>query len=139
MSTGTIIDEIERVPSHLTRCLDMLERWEARVSNELDCVAAGSAPDAGLARQLAEITKTSTSVAKEMRAWVGKVREAVDSLSQEDKIRVSLNLIQGLSSGDRLKTYQHISQLESARQDGGLVLRVGAPTPRVMSSGPISE
>ena len=135
MSTGTIIDEIERVPTHLTKCLNMLERWEARVSNELDAVKEGHAPDASLARQLSEITKTSTSMAKEMRAWVGKVREAVESLSLEDKIRVSLQLIQGLSMGDRLNTYHHIRQLEEARPDGGVKLHVGATDPRMTTSG----
>jgi hypothetical protein len=131
MKTGTIIDEIERVPQHLTRCLGMLERWEARVSNELDSVDEGHAPDAGLARQLAEISKTSTSMGKEMRAWVGKVTEVVEKLSLEDKINVSLNLLQELSLGDRLKTYNHLRQLEMNRADGGCLLSVSARGPKV--------
>jgi hypothetical protein len=136
MSKKTIIEEIERVPGHLTKCLDMLERWESRVSNELDATPEGSAPDSGLARQLSEITKTSTSVAKEMRAWVGKVKEVVDSLSLDDKIKVSINLIQSLSLGDRLKAYNHIRQTELGRDDGGIILSVSQRAPRMMTSGP---
>lgn len=131
MKTGTIIDEIERVPAHLTKCLSMLERWEARASNTLDALKVGHAPDAGLARQLSEISKTSVSMGKEMRAWVGKVTEVVDSLSLEDKIQVSLNLLQELGLGDRLKVYNHLRQLELDRTDGGCLLSVSARTPKV--------
>ena len=106
----------------------MLERWERRVSNELDSVSAGSAPKAPLAKQLGQVTKESVTMAKEMRAWVGKVRDTVAQLSIQDKLRVSLSLIQGLGTGDRLKFYAHLAEVEKVRQDGGIDVRVQPPS-----------
>lgn len=122
--TKTVLDEIQRVPAHLTEVLDMLERWRARCSNELDMVKEGHAPPANLAKQLSDIAKTSKPTAMELRAWVGKVTEVQKAMSLEDKLKVSLNLIQKLSRGDRLKFYQHLIQTERSRVDGGVLMVV---------------
>ncbi len=124
MSDKTVIDEVQRVPAHLTALLAMLEKWEARVSNELDKVIEGRAPPPKLAKQLGDITKNSKPIAQELRAWVGKVKEVVDSMSLEDKLKVSLNLIQSLSVGDRLRFYHHLIATEKARKDGKVLLAV---------------
>ncbi len=139
MSTGTIIDDIERVPAHLTKCLSMLENWEERLNFNLTSLKEGKMPDASMAKQLNEITKTSMAMAKEMRAWVGKVTEAVESLSLEDRVRVALTMIQELSSGDRLNAYNHIRQLEASRPDGGLAVSAGARPPKMTHAGDSSE
>lgn len=123
-STDTVIDEVERVPIHLTKVLSMLERWEARVSNELDLVPEGSAPDSKLAKQLGEIAKNSKPIAQELRAWVDKVDKVVKNLSLEDKLKVSLGLIQQLSKGDRLRFYHTLMATEKKRSDDGILLAV---------------
>ena len=124
MSQKTVIDEVQRVPEHLTDVLDILERWRLRVSNELDLVPEGHAPPPALARQLSEISKNSKPIAQELRAWVGKVKETIDTMSLDDKLKVSMNLIQDLSKGDRYKFYAHLIATEKARKDGGIILAV---------------
>ena len=123
-STRTVIDEIQRVPAHLTSLLEMLVKWVSRLSNELDLVPEGASPPRDLAKQMGEIAKTSKPIAQELRAWVGKVTEVQKSLSLGDKLKVSLNLIQELSMGDRLRFYQLVNETERARSDGGIRLVV---------------
>lgn len=122
--TRTVIDEVERVPKHLTNLLTMLEEWQARLKNELDLVSPGKAPKPALAKQLSDISKTSKPIAQELRAWVDKVVAVNKGLSLGDKLKVSLKLIQSLSAGDRYKFYEAINEAERERTDGGIKLVV---------------
>ena len=124
MASQTIINEIERVPTHLTKCLDLLERWEERISTVLDSHVEGHVPKAPLAKQLSDISKVSVAMAKELRAWVGKVTEVVDKLTLPEQADISINFLQKLSVGDRVKAYQSLRERESER-DGGIKLWVG--------------
>ena len=123
-NTRTVIDEVQRVPTHLTNLLGTLEQWLARVNNELDLTPEGKAPDRDLAKQLGEIAKNSKPIAQELRAWVGKVTEVQKSLSLGDKLKVSLKLIQEMSMGDRIRFYHLITETERVRPDGGIRLVV---------------
>ena len=122
--TKTVIDEIERVPRHLTNILTLLEDWEARLKNELDAAPEGRAPKPGLAKQLSDMSKNSKPIAQELRAWVDKVIEVNKNLSLGDKLKVSAKLIQSLSAGDRYKFYGKLNEMERERGDGGIKLVV---------------
>ena len=121
---STVLDEFDRVPSHLTKLLVLLEHWEERCTNELDAWKPGSIPKAPLASQIDKLAKVSVSMAKELREWQKKRKAVISSLSMEDKLLVSMRLIQGLSVGDRLKFYGKVNEVERSRKDGGIKLAV---------------
>jgi isochorismate synthase EntC len=124
MNNRTVLDEVEAVPDHLNQLFSMLERWRQRLDIEYLAVPEGHAPEASLARQLTELSKASVSMAKEMRHWVGKVKDTSRNLSIEDQVKVSLRLIMNLSKGDRLKTYALMKDLEKQSPDGGISIHV---------------
>lgn len=123
-SEDEVLHEVKRVPEHLRKVLDLLERWEARVSNVLDSKTEGHLPTDKVAKQISDLAKNSKPIAQEMRAWVDKTDQVVKNMSLEDKLAVSLRLIQGLSKGDRYKFYHRVIQAEKDRKDGGIIMAV---------------
>ena len=124
MNTGTILDEVEEVAQHLTANYNLLKDWRERLETEFLAVSPGSAPPNNLAKQLKELSAQSVNLAKEMRHWIGKVKDTAKKLTLEDQIKVSLRLIMGLSKGDRLRTYALIRDMERNAPDGGIGLHV---------------